>query len=273
MGAIQKSTTSTVDDVLAALTETVRTTPLNSRFEHNAYLNKKFNLKLMAYEGGPDTFGSGSVAAKAAANRDSRMFELCKTYLNNWADQGGGLFMWYAAGAGNWETNYGTWSLSEYDDPSVPMTPKYACMVWASGTTADVARGRHPAGTAFDAAEGAGTFYPTTDSRYNTARRWYKLGQQADYVVSSPTATCYRTVITAKNNAAYEDFAPGNGRMEVLVNGVSQGAASPINAVTSSTTPATSDLGQTCLDKGINVLTLKMTVAASGVLDTIKLVP
>jgi hypothetical protein len=96
---------------------------------------------------------------------------------------------------------------------------------------------------------------------------------QADYVVSSPTATCYRTVITAKNNAAYEDFAPGNGRMEVLVNGVSQGAASPINAVTSSTTPATSDLGQTCLDKGINVLTLKMTVAASGVLDTIKLVP
>jgi hypothetical protein len=273
MGAIQKSTTATVDDVLAALTETVRTTPLNSRFEHNAYLGKKYNLKVMAYEGGPDTFGSGSTASKAGANRDPRMFDLCKTYLNNWADQGGGLFMWFTTGAGNWETNYGTWSVSEYDDPSVAMTPKYACMVWASGTPASVATGRHPPNVAFDAAEVAGTFYPTTDSRYNTVRRWYKLGQQADYVVSSPTAACYRTVITAKNNVAYEDFAPGNGRMEVLVNGVSQGAASPINAVTSSTTPATSDLGQTCLDKGINVLTLKMTVAASGVLDTIKLVP
>jgi hypothetical protein len=272
---LQRSATSTytVSSVLAALGLQVDLAYLNSRFEHNAYLTKKNGLKMLAYEGGPDTYGDGSLAAKAGASRDIGMYTLCQKHLNNWADYGGDLFMWFGSGAGTWDTKYGTWSVMEFIDPTMATSPKQACMIWASMTPSPVARGRHVPGVAFDATEQPGIYYPTTDTRYNTARRWYKLGQTAEYMVSSPTATCYNVSVSGRDTKSGDDFAANPaGQFEVSINGVVQGASNPI-ATTTGTAPVWSPMGQACLPAGLSIMGLKMTQVAGGLLDKILLSP
>ncbi|MEZ6317460.1 MAG: hypothetical protein R3B49_01710 [Phycisphaerales bacterium] len=81
-----------------------------------------YGLAMAAYEGGPDTFGPNNVDAKRDASYDPRMRDLCAEYLDGWNADGGGLFLWYTAGAGSWSTPYGTWPLAE--DLTAPDTPK-----------------------------------------------------------------------------------------------------------------------------------------------------
>lgn len=73
-----------------------------------------YGLKFICYEGGPDTFGPNNINSKASASRDTAMKTLCINYLDQWYRYGAtGLFMWFTAGASSWETQYGTWSLTE----------------------------------------------------------------------------------------------------------------------------------------------------------------
>lgn len=114
--ALEGSDTASKEDILNALQEDV-----NQIYAENSNLIEPwaaraafFRLKLMAYEGGPDTFGGNNITAKRDASRDPQMKEICKDYLDKWYSYGNdNLFNWFVAGAGNWETQYGTWSLTE----------------------------------------------------------------------------------------------------------------------------------------------------------------
>jgi hypothetical protein len=78
-----------------------------------------FGLQLLCYEGGPDTFGANNIAAKRTASRDLQMKDICIDFLNKWLAYGAsGQFEWFIAGAGNWGTQYGTWSLTEHFENS-----------------------------------------------------------------------------------------------------------------------------------------------------------
>ena len=72
---------------------------------------EKLNKQLAAYsyEGGPDTFGPTSIAAKKNASLDPRMKGLVNDYLDIWYQSGGSLFNWFTVGAGSYDTQYGTW--------------------------------------------------------------------------------------------------------------------------------------------------------------------
>lgn len=78
-----------------------------------------YNLKLVAYEGGPDMFGGNNIASKIAANRDSVMRTICIKYLTRWYNYGfTGLFNWYSAGAADYNTPFGSWAITETFDSS-----------------------------------------------------------------------------------------------------------------------------------------------------------
>jgi hypothetical protein len=72
-----------------------------------------YGLKLVAYEGGPDTFGATNIANKRAASLDPAMQGIIVRYLNNWYAKGGDLFLYYTIGARSYQSPYGTWSITE----------------------------------------------------------------------------------------------------------------------------------------------------------------
>lgn len=103
----------TVDEVLAALSSSIDSYQNSNTFDNLAALATQYGLKLTAYEGGPDTFGPNNIAAKKAATFDPRMKDLCIRYLNVWYTKGGDQFNWFTIGAGNFDTQYGTWSITD----------------------------------------------------------------------------------------------------------------------------------------------------------------
>src|SRR6185503_16833497 len=58
-------------------------------------LASRYGMASMVYEGGTATFGGSNITTKRNASLDPRMRELVTRYLNNWYNQGGGLFMWF----------------------------------------------------------------------------------------------------------------------------------------------------------------------------------
>ncbi|MBX3359560.1 MAG: hypothetical protein KF745_14160 [Phycisphaeraceae bacterium] len=90
-------------------------------------------LRLLAYEGGPDTVGPDYIQAKRAASYSPRMQTICEDYLNDWARAGGGLFMWYVAGAGTWQSQNGTFTMVEaISDTSNPKLDAISSILAAS---------------------------------------------------------------------------------------------------------------------------------------------
>lgn len=126
LGSLQTRKGLDTDQVLAAMAASIEALPGINRLEDNVALAHSYRLPFLAYEGGADTFGPGSLAAKAAASLDPRMERLCRRYLDAWYGLGGGLFMWFHAGAGRWDTPYGTWELTT--DLSLEDTPKLRCL-------------------------------------------------------------------------------------------------------------------------------------------------
>lgn len=265
MGAGQTLTTNTANDVLNLLDTSVQSLPSLYRYEYAAYVAKKHGVKWVAYEAGPDTYGEGSLSAKAAANRHTRMKSLCQRLVTDWATAGGDLLMWFQAGAGAWDTNFGSWALDEFMNPDNP-SPKSQCLTWAAAQPAVTAVTRHVIGTPFDAAESAGDYYAVGSADYTNRRLWYQMNQSRDYVVSAPAAACYKLSVSAK-------FSVDGAQYDVTVNGASaptlQGVA--MTKMVQAGVPISSDLGQVCLDAGVNVLSFKLTTAFGGYFDTILL--
>ena len=127
LGATNTQPNATKTDVLAAMNRGVDVyvngTVLSSAFQR-ASAN---GLKLVAYEGGPHTYGAMNIAAKRAASLDPVMQSIVVRYLNNWYSKGGDLFMYYTLGARSYNSPYGTWSITE--SYSVLNSPKIKAFV------------------------------------------------------------------------------------------------------------------------------------------------
>ena len=116
-----QTTTATRQDIFNALNSDINNTfsGLSNTLEQYKASATYYNLHLVCYEGGPDTFGPNNIQAKLDASRDPQMKQLCMDYLNKWYAYGAGeLFNWFTAGSGDWTSQYGTWSLTEHFENS-----------------------------------------------------------------------------------------------------------------------------------------------------------
>lgn len=103
-----------------------------SWIEEHAKLAQQENLQLLAYEGGQHLAGNGGVENNDAivklfveANRDPRMGDIYREYLQKWFELGGDLFANYSdiGRSGKW----GSWGVLEYVDRA--SSPKYDAIV------------------------------------------------------------------------------------------------------------------------------------------------
>lgn len=90
------------------------------------------NVRLIAYEGGQHLVGYGGVENNdritslfIEANRDPRMGELYRQYMNEWRHKGGGLFVHFSLAEGY--SKWGSWGLIEYITQGG--SPKYDAMM------------------------------------------------------------------------------------------------------------------------------------------------
>ncbi|HEX8914029.1 MAG TPA: hypothetical protein VF796_16900 [Humisphaera sp.] len=113
LGGLQNNTSASKDQLLAAFTSSVNAyvngSTLSTAFSQAA----KYGVKLLGYEGGPDTYGAANVANKRLASIDPQIQAIIVRYLNNWYAKGGDLFNYYTVGARSYNSPYGTWSITE----------------------------------------------------------------------------------------------------------------------------------------------------------------
>lgn len=198
-----------VDDVLAAMDASIFALPSDNAFEANLAQASWYGLRFVAYEGGANTFGPGSLAAKKAANLDPRMRSTCGSYLTTWYAAGGGLLLWFTAGAGNWDTPYGTWELTP--DLALEDTPKIRCLDDALAAPAPAVRVRNVVPGTIDARDFIGNRAPYTADSLNRLR-YLHPGSYVDYLIHAPSRGTQLLTIRAAAEVA------GN-TVDVLLNG------------------------------------------------------
>jgi hypothetical protein len=121
-GSTANQSGATKAQILSALSKSVDNYVNGSVLSTAFQKASAYGIKLLAYEGGPDTFGAANVAAKRAAQLDPQMQTILVKYLTNWYAKGGDLFNFYTVGARSYNTPYGSWSITE--DLDVLNTPK-----------------------------------------------------------------------------------------------------------------------------------------------------
>ena len=113
LGSQQNTPGLTTDQVLADLSASVDGYQNGTSLTSAKTRATNAGLKLVAYEGGIDTFGDASITAKAAASLDPRIQPIMTRYLNVWYADGGDQFNWYTLGARSYNSPYGTYSISD----------------------------------------------------------------------------------------------------------------------------------------------------------------
>lgn len=122
LGTADQATNLSKQQVLQALAASVEAQKTDLSMDACATLSRFYNLKFLGYEGGPDTFGPNNIAAKKAASLDSGIQPICANYLNVWFGYGFDLLNWFVAGATSYDSQYGTWGLT--NDMTNPSAPK-----------------------------------------------------------------------------------------------------------------------------------------------------
>jgi len=262
------------DVILTSMKQGIKDNVYTQWHELNVMLARKNKLKWIAYEGGPDTFGDASWKNKAIASRDPEMLPICQAHLNQWSLAGGDLFLWFVAGAGTWDTTYGTWPLVENLDvkPGEPGSYKYECMKWAAANDAPVARSRHALPMSFSAGE-ITTLVGDRSlqlSEVPSARNWGSTGDFRDYVVSAAGSgqSCFNVTMTLKNTS-YSKAMP-TVPLKILINGEEKLTA-PLLSKPVLPQAGSTDVpyGKLCLQQGVSALTLVATQDASFTLETL----
>ncbi len=218
LGTQQRVDSLSTDQVLAAMGQSVTDLSRTNQFEKNQALASWYQLRWMAYEGGADTYGPGSIAAKKAANLDPRMQDLCQRYLSNWYQSGGQLFMWYTAGAGGWDTQYGSWELTT--DLAITDTPKIRCIDQTLAGPTPAVEGRNKVPGSFESYAVVGNFPPYTLGSINSVR-YVRAGGYNDYLVQAEQTGSYQLVLSAAMDSS------GNS-VDVSVNGIKTISEFPI---------------------------------------------
>lgn len=172
-----------------------------TNMEVMAFMSKLYGLRMFAYEGGVDTFGPTSIAAKREANFDPQIREICRTMLGNWATAGGDTFMYFHAGAMNYRSQYGAFALTE---DMQDYSHKLKCVDEHLAAKAPTPLSRHQAPIVFSAKETVGR-----DNTVN-ATLYYKAGQTNPYLISVPEDGTWTISVES-------GIAPA--QMDVLVDG------------------------------------------------------
>lgn len=113
LGSKQNTANLTKDQVLAALSASVTSLANGTALSTAKSKASAYGLKLEAYEGGIDTFGDQSVAAKKAASLDPQIQSIVTKYLQTWYAKGGDQFNWFTLGARSFNSPYGTYSITD----------------------------------------------------------------------------------------------------------------------------------------------------------------
>jgi hypothetical protein len=195
LGSQQTAEGLTSEQVLNAMQESINRLPTVNALESNVALASWYGMKFFAYEGGSDTFGPGSLAAKKTASLNPRMLDICTNYLASWYRQGGDMLMWFMAGAGNWDSQYGTWELST--DVALTDAPKVKCMDKILGSPPAAPKGRNEVPGTFDALAFVGNQAPYSASSASRLR-YLHPGSSLDYLVLAPAAGTYSLHIRAE---------------------------------------------------------------------------
>jgi len=238
------------DDVLAAMDESIERLGEVNAFEKNRALASWYRLGWLAYEGGADTFGPGSIAAKAAASMDPRLRELCVRYMTAWSQAGGGMLVWYTAGAGRWNHPFGTWELTT--DLARDDAPKIRCLD-------TIAAGPLPAARARNRAPGSFSALASVDGPRRRAAAYLEHlhpGQHVDYLVYASASGAYRLWLHAEAASA------GNA-VDIGVNGAAATAEHAIAANGWGRTVRSGPVAVT-LSAGFNTLRLATRAETSG---------
>ncbi len=118
----------TVEEIIAKCEEKI--VENKTKIEEYINLTKKYNLDLIAYEGGQHLTGyagaeNNDLLTKKflSANRHPKMKELYLQDLHQWQKLGGGLFCVFAT-MGRY-SKWGSWGLLEFYDDSERKSPKY----------------------------------------------------------------------------------------------------------------------------------------------------
>ena len=110
-----------VDDVLNGLAADVDALKTNVALLDYVTLARFYNLKLTAYEAGPDTFGPNNIQSKKTAQFHPRMEKICEDFLAILYTYGFDLVNWFVVGPTNCNTQYGCWGVSEiYTNSDTP---------------------------------------------------------------------------------------------------------------------------------------------------------
>lgn len=253
LGAQQNTPDLSSEQVLQAMETSIARLPTINHFEKNLALARWHGLPFFAYEGGADTFGPGSIAAKKVANLDPRMQAVCQRYLDTWHENGGQLFMWFNAGAGNWDTPYGAWELTT--DLALSDTPKIRCMDAALAGPPAPLKGRNTVPGSFPALAYAGNYPPYSEASKKPLR-YLHPGSSLDYVVLAAQGGSYELILEVAS------AKPGN-QLAIAVNGQIQHEFLELPA-RGWETPVASQPVAVRLDSGFNVLRLTTRAESSG---------
>ena len=109
----KKLPNATKDDILNALEKVVDEMPNWAKFKEHQQIMQKYGVKWLCYEAGPDTFGPEHIQAKKASQFDPRMERILAKYWKTWRSGGGDLMNYFIAGATNYDSQYGTWGLTD----------------------------------------------------------------------------------------------------------------------------------------------------------------
>jgi hypothetical protein len=192
------------------------------------------------------------LAAKKAASLDPRMEILCSRHLENWYAGGGGLFMWFTAGAGNWNTPYGTWELTT--DLAITDTPKIRCLNSVLKADSPHAQWRHAAPGRIDARGYVGSHPPFSKDSLDAVQK-LNPGRHLDYLILAPQTGVYQFILHAEAEKS------GN-RIEVATANGARAGTVELPATDTGSTVASEPLSIP-LRKGFNTLRLFMSTRTS----------
>jgi hypothetical protein len=113
LGSTNTLANATKEQILAAMNASVNGYQNGTSLSNAFSKAKAYGIRMIAYEGGPDTFGDKNIAAKRAASLDPAMQGIIARYLTAWYTKGGDLFNYYTLGARSYNTPFGTWSITQ----------------------------------------------------------------------------------------------------------------------------------------------------------------
>jgi len=185
----------TTQQVLDAFDASVDGYQNSNAFTDSVTIATYYGLKLMAYEGGPDTFGGNNIAAKKNATLHPHMKNIVQRYLKAWYSHGGDQFNWYSLGAWSFETQYGTYSITnDLHDLTQPKELGFNAV--RRSPLPAIAVGALLPGE-LDARSNLGSNTPFVDPYV----RYIAAGSKYDYLLRVPSAKTYNLKVSVGSSS------------------------------------------------------------------------